>query len=217
MISPPRLRPTGHRFRSRKIQIIRSGFQWRYSTYLLMAVVVSTIIGTGPVYYFLNQNYDIFISLAYKTSPEIVENLERERVWINGLLITTLIGIATMSLLFGLKITARIIRPLMVLENHIERLIKGRMDQPELRLREGDEFHELIQSYNYLYKSLKANTLSELEALINFKLDEKQRDTYLIWKQLLETKSKQLGLPTPEISNETFSSASADLDSRRVS
>ncbi len=217
MWSAPRPKPNAYRFRSRKIQIIKSSFQWRYSLYLLGAVLISMIIGCGPIYYFLNQNYEIFINLAYQHSPEIVEHLERERTWINGFLLTSILGIALMCVYFGLRITARIIRPLIVLEKHMQGFTRGQFDQKEIRLRENDEFDDLIQTYNYLFRSLKANTLSEFEALINFKLDKQHRDSYLLWKRMIEIKGQQLSLPVPDLTNESFSAAVSDLDSHRAS
>ncbi len=163
-------------------------FQWRYTLFLLMAVTCGGISAGGSAYYFLNQNYQIFIGLAYGIAPDLVEHLEKEQVWINIFLLSTFTAIIIFCIFLGLRLTARIIYPLLALEKHIKALTRGQWFIPELNIRNTDEFHELINSYNYFYKSVQIKTRQDLNLLEQLKKENisaelKEQVDHLIQRQ----------------------------------
>jgi hypothetical protein len=104
----------------KKRSVVQSAFQWRYTSYLLIAIFAATSFAGGLTYYLLNQNYDIFIQLATQHAPNLLENLERERAWINGFLLSVLLGMLTFYFYLGFRMTARLIGPIIVLQSHMK-------------------------------------------------------------------------------------------------
>lgn len=152
----------------------------------MLAAGLGTILTIVPIYYLLNQNYQLFFNLAYDHAPTVLKNLERERGWINTLLITNFLGVVVFFTILSLKLTTRIVGPLRVLRTHMRFLSRGHWSQSTIALREHDEFQELISSYNYLYKSLQAQFYKELQLLKQIRVDHHDRDSFQAWKTLLE-------------------------------
>lgn len=178
----------------RSSRFIDREFQIRYVAVVVIAAAFGMLVSIGPAYYFLNQNYLIFADLAFEHSPDLLENLEQERYWIN-----MLFGCGTLATLmfFGFlsfKMTNRMIGPLKVLRNHLKWLSRGRWNQPPLKVRDNDEFQDLIESYNYFYSSFRVNLVRDLEALKKLNIDPQNRDAFKAWKQMIEEKSIQLDI-----------------------
>lgn len=90
--------------------------------------------------------------------------------------------------------THRMIGPLKVLRNHLKWLSRGHWNLPPLKVREKDEFQDLIESYNYFYSSFRANIYKDLEALKKLNIDANNRDAYKAWKSMIEEKTIQLDI-----------------------
>ncbi len=178
--------------------------------------MVGTFIGVVPIYFLLNQNYQIFYALASKEAPSLLQALEREQAWINTILVATLLGLAVFFTLLGVRITNRIVGPLRVLRNHIKQLCRGNFHQNPIKVRTQDEFQDLIEAYNYFYNSFQQNLKRDIEMLQKMQVDPKNRDAYLAWTMMIEEKTLQLQPPTPL--KPLISAAPAEFpDSRRAS
>ncbi len=84
--------------------------------------------------------------------------------------------------------------PLQRLEKHIRQVSRGDLAQPPLKSRGKEDFGELYESYNYLYRSLQAHTEAEIKKMETLTLDPQHREAYFNWKRLIETKQNQLGI-----------------------
>jgi hypothetical protein len=73
-------------FRQRKFQLIDSRFQWKYTVVLAGGVGLFSLFAYSVAWYFIEQNYSIFIDYAYTHSPNFVSNLEFERRWIQNII-----------------------------------------------------------------------------------------------------------------------------------
>jgi hypothetical protein len=199
--------------------LVNERFQWRYTSYLVLAVILATLLTGGVTAYFLNQNYGIFTRLAYLHAPDLLPQLEREQVWINTFLVAFFITLVSFNFFYGLKITSRIAGPIVILKRHIRTVSRGMFSNPALRVRESDEFKDLIESYNYLFKSLQAQVRRDIKYLTHA-LDQndmgKARETLL---QILEEKKSQLkSADNQAIATSATSESSAPTpSSRRVS
>jgi hypothetical protein len=194
MIYGRRLFDATQSFRKRRFRLVSRTFQLRYTFYFFGLSIISVVLFCGPILYFHNQNYHIFIQMAYDTNATLLDHLEREQSWINSFIAITAFGLLSASLFIGFHMTTRLIGPLMVLERHMRELTKGQWGIPEIRTRTHDEFRELIASYNYFYKSLKINVEAEIRSLEKMVPDPNNREAYLAWEALLDTKRQQIGI-----------------------
>lgn len=198
-------------YRRRKIRILNREFQYRYTKYLVSLMGISVILFGFPAYYFVNQNYKMFFDLAYQTSPDLLVHLEREIVSLNTYLITGSLALVAFCAVVGLRLTARLVGPVALIESHLREVTKGRWASPALRLRENDEFKELVKSYNYFYRSLRLQTENEiriLEKLKNGGHSEVEHNRIL--NNLLAMKREQIGIEDRASVIDLFSSGSSD-------
>jgi HAMP domain-containing protein len=185
----------GLHFVNRKRILVDSEFQWKYTGYLLGAVTLAILFAGGTCYYFLQQNYSIFYKLSYMHSPDLIENLAREQLWLNSFLFSTIVGLITFTLFIGLRMTARIAGPVIALKKHLRELTKGKFSADPLHVRSDDEFHDLIDTYNYFALFLKAQVKADLE-----RLEEAFKSSYDSWAQqqlaeMIAEKRQQLNVP----------------------
>ncbi|MGE3757003.1 MAG: hypothetical protein AB7H97_04565 [Pseudobdellovibrionaceae bacterium] len=169
----------------KKIRILNREFQYRYTSYLLILITNAIVFFGVPIYYFVNQNYQMFFDLAYQTSPDLLPHLEREVVSLNNYLIAGGFALLCFCGLMGLRITSRLVGPVALMESHLRDITKGRWTSPTLRLRDSDEFKELTKSYNYFYRSLRSLTESEVKQLEKIKVDHKDLESSRILKKLI--------------------------------
>ncbi|MBX7231702.1 MAG: hypothetical protein K1X29_06415 [Bdellovibrionales bacterium] len=173
-------------------KFIDRDFQIRYMGMVVSASLLGGLIAGLPIYYYLDQNYIVFIELAQQYSPQIITHLERERVWVSSLLIISFSGLAAFFMFLSYKLTGRIIGPLRVLRNHLRQMSRGKWFLPPVKVRQTDEFQDLIDSYNYFYESFRTHLRQDLELLKKLKVDQEHRESYFIWKSMIEDKTSQL-------------------------
>lgn len=203
----------------RRFRVADRSFQWKYTGYLLAAVVGCSLIFLGPAAYFLRQNYEIFTHLAYKTDASLVEHLERETLWLNLFFIFGILLLTGLCCSIGLKLTDAMAGPLVSMENHMRNLSHGDWSQNDFRIRTTDDYRPLANAYSYLYKSLRAQTVQDLKWLEKIVVDPQNREATAAWEALVRTKQSQLGivkLTSPTTSPLTWSALkSSEAPSRR--
>ena len=138
-------------------------FQERITRYLIGLSAISSLLFLLPALYFTNQNYSIFVDLADLNNPALSNYLFRERVGINVIFIVAFLTQAVFWYFFTKKMTEKIAAPAKVLRNHIRIASRGDFSLLPVKIREGDEFKDLINSYNYFYKLLQSQYLREIE------------------------------------------------------
>jgi hypothetical protein len=174
---------------------IHKDFQLKYTGYLVTSALLSALIVGGPTYYFLNQNYNIFLNLAYSISPDIVQHLIQEKAWITGFFIFSLMTLVVFHIYFGVRLTFRMVGPILALRKHIEMVTRGHLYQRPLHVRQDDEFHDLIQNYNYLYKTLRAQNSFDVKKLEGLKYFLKDPQSIKILEDIIEEKESQISDP----------------------
>lgn len=163
-----------------------TSFQWKYTLLLLSASTIAIVLAWVPTYFFVNQNYQFFTELAYRQAPQLLKHLEREQLWINSLFLAILMAVVGFSLIFGSRVTGRIVFPLLALENHLKAMVRGQWFSPQLKIRETDEFEGLINLYNYFYRSLLIKTKEELKVLKSLEKLSMPEDARLKIRELIK-------------------------------
>lgn len=176
--------------------LINKDFQLKYTGYLVTSALLSALIVGGPTYYFLRQNYDIFLNLAYTMSPDIVHHLIQEKTWITGFFIFSLMTLVVFHVYFGVRLTFRMVGPILALRKHIDMVTRGHLYQRPLHVRSDDEFHDLIQNYNYLYKTLRAQNSFDVKKLESLKFYLKDPKSLKILTEMIEEKGSQIVDPS---------------------
>ena len=179
-----------------KTRLVDSAFQWKYTVFLLAAVVGSALIFLLPAAYFLNQNYQIFTKLAFRTEPQLVEHLEREVIWLTIFLGVGIVCLAGLCLSIGLKLTETLAGPLLGMERHMRKVSHGDWTRPDFRIRSTDDYRSLATTYNYMYKSLRAQNFQDLKWLSKITVDPQNREAVAALEALIATKNIQLGIKT---------------------
>lgn len=202
--------------------ILNKSFQYKYSWYMVTAVAGGALLFLLPSFYFINQNYELFKSLAYDTHPHLVEHLEREVTWLKIFLAASFSFLAVITLFLSVRMTKNLLSPLVSIEKHMHQLMLGQWHIPDYRP-EHDDFRELGMTYDYFYRALKANTETELKLLEKLTIDPQNREAYAAWKNMLATKRACLGLKDELITQDladltaTVASLSEFDQKRRVS
>ncbi len=179
-------------FFKRKRLLVNSGFQWKYTLILVFGIGIMSLLVGGVSFYFIRQNYFVFIDLAYENAPALVSNLEVERDWIANLYIFSLVGVLLFSLSLGLKLTYGIAGPLIVIKKHLLRLAQGDFHQPEVRVRHSEDYQELVNAYNYFYKSIQTQTEKELNCLEAIQDNQNLDEVKSSIEKIIQIKKEQL-------------------------
>jgi hypothetical protein len=190
---------------------VRRRFQIKYTLTLIVSVGIGLTVFAGPVLHFSDQNYKIFIGLAYKHAPELIGDLENEQKWIKTFLVLSGLGVLLVYGFLGIFITSRFYGPLSLLEKHMRQITKGKWDLPLIKMRSDDEFHELIEVYNYFYESFRASTKAELSALRKMRINMNSGETYALWCNLIKIKEEQLNHVASHKINDASAAPSLDL------
>jgi len=178
--------------------ILDRRFQFRYTFAILGAVIGASLPVVIISLYFLNNNYNTFIDLALNHAPDLTNHLIRERAWANLCILTLFLAVLVFTFFFGLKITYRLIAPVIIVREHLKSLSRGHWDAPDIVPMEGEEYYDLVEAYHYFYKSLKHLTKSEIERLRKFQPEMETRqendEVFQIWKDLIHEKTKRLNV-----------------------
>lgn len=173
---------------------IDKDFQLKYTFMGVTGAATGMLLAGVPILYLVNENYQIFFKLAMDSAPSLLSALEREQVLMNQFFVFVFLGLLIFFFLIGLKISARLVAPIKILQKHIRALSRGQFNVSSITIRESDEFHDLIENYNYLYRSLQLNLKLEVEKLHTVSKSVKDKYTHQILMDLIDEKSSQLNL-----------------------
>lgn len=213
MLSPQKIQARNASLR----WILDKGFQYKYTGYMVTSVVGGTALFLVPALYFINQNYELFRSLAFDTHPYLVQHLEREIHWLKFFLAGSIASILGLTFLLSIKMTRNILAPLKGMEKHMHSLMLGHWSIPDYQTPEREDFRELSLTYDYFYRSLKATTESELKLLEKLSIDPHNREAYTAWRNLINEKRARIGITEEMISSGNVSSLSEFDQKRRAS
>lgn len=208
------------RFQSsqKSMQSLYQKFQHRYAWYFVLAVVGPFVVFALPCLYLIDQNYEIFVRLAYDVRPELLQHLEREKTLLFGLIAFAFVAGSSFCYWLTVRLMGLIAGPIWALERHMKRVTLGDWSTEDFKARTNDEFQSLVSTYSYLYRTLRVHTQKELQALESIGLDPRDRQTYTVLKNLIEMKKLQLGMATgSDINADPAEEISSSPSKRRAS
>ena len=195
--------------------IVSRSFQYKYVWYFMTALGGAALMFILPSYFFMQQNYDLFKSLAYDTQPLLVSHLERELTWLTffmGASIACLLGV---TVFLSVRMTKNLLLPLIRMEKHMHQLMLGHWTIPDFDIDEQEDFRELSMTYDYFYRSLKATTENDLKLLEKIQVDSQNREAYAALRHLIKEKRNRLGLEDQEKLNLENVVALNEFDQKR--
>ena len=204
------------RSRLKSSKLTTMSLQYRHMRQWVIGWVILNVLLFGPVVYLIDQNYNIFLHLAHLQAPYLIEHLERERVWIFGLLFSTLTASFVLGFLFTLRGTVKMLSPLRKIQDHLYQLSRGRWSTPELQL-DDPELKPIADSYNYFYRSLQIITRQQLELLGLIKVNPRDFDSKQSLEKIRKEKSDQLGTPYKPLATSETSSEQPSPSRRHAS
>ncbi|OFZ17836.1 MAG: hypothetical protein A2Z20_05645 [Bdellovibrionales bacterium RBG_16_40_8] len=185
-------------YSQRSTTYVDRDFQVKYTRYILGMAILSTFIFLLPALYFSNQNYFIFYQLADLLSPDLANYIAKERIGFNAIFAITFIVNIIFWAVFSKKMTAKIAGPAKILRNHMRLLSRGDFTLPPVRLREDDEFKELVNAYNYLFILWKVQSERELEELREIQSSITNPAVYETVRRMIRERTLRLN-PNPKI------------------
>lgn len=209
-----------HQRRPPRISYLKRRFpKWEKnhrSVYYFLASSTATLLFLcGPFIYFTNENFQLFQKLALESSPSLLVHLEREQMLFNIIIFILFLSLAMSNWWFANKFVKNFQGQVHSFDRHLKHLIRGEWFTPPLRVRENDDFKDLVEQYGYFYKSIQAMTKAEIQMLEKMKIDPSQRENYILWKMLLQQKKSRLGYE--EIINENANAATSSIHWNRAS
>jgi len=127
-------------------------FQIRFLRFLVIGAVLQVVATCWILYYFLEQSYRLLVQYA-GLDQEVVLALHRElRILIAIVGVTFAFYLAGIILL-GILFSHRVAGVVYAIKRTIKDLSEGK--DVELKVRQGDEFQELVDSFNVLIKKIK--------------------------------------------------------------
>lgn len=176
----------------RVFKVVNSQYQWKYTWHFNAFLLLSILIFIGPLWHFQNQNYQVFMTLARDSAPQLLEHLERETFWLIGFSLFSLVSLFVLTTWVTLRMTSNIIGPLISMERHMWKVTTGDWSSDDFRIRADDDFRELAETYSYLYRSLRAQAASEIKLLERVVVDPSQKDSYNAFMTLMNLKKTQM-------------------------
>lgn len=181
----------------RKGYLNRNIYSWekpnRLIYHFFLATTLTTLFLLGPFIYLVNQNFNFFHNLAIGMSPSLLGHLDREQLGLNILVIILIVSLFASNWWFSMKLLRNFRGQIHALELHLKHLIRGEWYTPPLRVRDQDEFKQIVDQYGYFYKSLQALTKAEIHLLEKMKIAPSDRENYMAWTTLLQQKKSRLG------------------------
>ena len=136
----------------RSIFVVNRPFQIKYSLLFTVVGVLIAILFCAHIFYFLNEYLQVVIP-DYADRPQIYDFImgEKRKILIYLIVLTCLLG----SFLFflGIVFTHKIAGPMMVIKRRMADVERGDFGA-QVRLRKGDEFRDMADSFNNMLKSL---------------------------------------------------------------
>ncbi len=188
-------KPDGHK----KFEVLKR-IEFKYTLFIVGVFALSLVFFSIPVIYYINFNYDLFIELAYESTPAIVQQLEKEKFWINNLFIATVLASLLVLTVIVFRLLSRVDRTLQVVKNKIRNLSHGKWNSGPIIEKNYSEFTEIIGLYNHLYYFIREIQNQEVENLINLNIpiDHPQHQE---WINLINRKRLQIGLDEVQITS----------------
>lgn len=210
--------PRGQARRSaRGTQLKDDRFRRQILLAMALGVIGSLLLFLLPSYYFISQNYQIFVRLASDVRPGLMSHLERELGWLFLFMSVGAVSVVGVTWAFAARLSRGLLEPVHRLEHRLQELASGEWFHADEELPGEHDYRPLVITFNDLNRSLHEKTKNELQILEKLNVDPARREAHALWLSLIERKRNSLGLEAPKKSNEISSESSEAEPWRRVS
>ncbi len=192
-------------------------FRRQILTALAFGVTGCLLVFLLPAYYFISQNYQIFLRLASDVRPGLMAHLERELSWLFFFLLAGGISVIAVTWAFASRLSRGLIHPIQKIENRLKGLALESTAQPDEELPNESDYRSLVLSFNDLNRSLIQKTREDLEILEKLNIDPARREAHSLWLSLINRKRRILGLSENDGTNVNAEESSEVVPLRRVS
>jgi methyl-accepting chemotaxis protein len=153
---------TIHKRKVRTNFVVERNFQFKYTLILAAAGAVISVFYGWVVWTFIERNYNFLLSFEFTNSPQIVSQIRTEQrfLFLNLIFICLFLVLVVSGL--GVVITHRMAGPVFVLKKKLKALTEGDYTAT-LKLRRGDEFHNLQEIYNAMVVGLQEETRDDID------------------------------------------------------
>ncbi len=143
----------GAKAAKRSTFVLNRGLQFKYAILLALIGGILASLFSIHIFYFLNENIQVFIP-NFMEDPEISDLIFREHRKIIVYLVSLTLLLMSILFFFGVIITHRMVGPVMVVRRKMDELSEGNF-AIRVRLRKGDEFNDLAESFNLMAEKLE--------------------------------------------------------------
>lgn len=148
-----------------KHSIVDRRFQLQYTRSLIFLVCGVVAVANLAILIFAYDYFQTVSGILLQHLPNLLEHLEREFFIIAGIGVLTPVLLAALLFFYGMRFTGRFIAPVVILKEHMKSLSRGNWGQPGVRIRQDDEFQELVEAYNYFFQMLRQTNERESDLL----------------------------------------------------
>jgi methyl-accepting chemotaxis protein len=142
--------------RSIKNLIINPSYQFRYIFWLTSSGLALVLINSMIAYSYIQENYITLVELGPMTDEAKTQMYSELRHLILALGATSFLFILVVGIL-GLFLSHKTAGPMYHFKRVFEEIRSGKTQQ-RVRLRPGDEFREVAESFNQMMDTLKSRT-----------------------------------------------------------
>lgn len=165
--------------------------QLRFVRRIITVIIGASLLAFIPALYFINENMNFIRDMLADVAPDMIRYVEREQVFVNIAIASLFLAQVIFLLVYVRKMSAQIVAPIKKLTLHFRDLSMGKLHADEIHIRKDDEFHDLINTYNYFYyciRKQRAEEIKNYEVALKQELPPSARE---IIKELLEHKRAQ--------------------------
>lgn len=136
----------------RSIFIVNRPFQVKYSLLFALGGILVAMLFCAHIFYFLNEYLQVVIP-DYADRPQVYAFVmsEKRKLILYLLLLVSLLG--CFLFFMGIVFTHKIAGPIMVVKRRMAAIERGDFGA-QIKLRKGDEFKDLAESFNNMLNSL---------------------------------------------------------------
>jgi len=142
-------------FLRRRQYIINQDFQFRYMGLLIGITCIICLVFVLAAKYYINLNLDSLLESGMISSPVIAQLIDIEKKFLNKNLLTIFLVLVSILTIVGIFITHRIAGPIFALERRMKEITKFGIEDKKFQIRKGDEFRELVETFNEMIESLE--------------------------------------------------------------
>lgn len=161
---------------SRKIFLINPEFQLKFSFYISLLILISSLLYPITIYNLLSE---IMVSMQ-KVNPRLFSNLSEKRGTLITVLVMWQLGFSALVFIVCIFFSHKIAGPMYKLQKFLLGKINGTEDG-KLYFRKGDHFQEIAETVNNVFETI-----------------EEQKEEDLAYLNEVKTYINNLGLVVPE-------------------